>query len=273
MENLRRRDWLMTTTATGLCSCFAGCKTAPVTGRKQLMLIPEQNEVAMGRQAFVDAAAEETTTTNANYQDIVSRVGQRIAAVSGKADYNWETRVVASQDQNAYALPGGKIVVYEGILPICQNEAGLAVVMSHEVAHVLARHGGERMSQQSAVNGVKTAVGYAMRNQEQVSRELWMKAYGMATTYGLVLPYSRKHESEADHIGLMLMSEAGYDPSEAPKFWMRFAQSAQGEKPPEFLSTHPADSRRASDLEKLLPEALGIYRQADNKIGSGVTLA
>ena len=252
---------------------MSGCKTAPVTGRRQLMLIPEQNEVTMGRQAFADAATEEAVSTNSSYQEIVSRVGKRIAEVSGRDDYEWETRVVASEDQNAYALPGGKIVVYEGILPICENEAGLAVVMSHEVAHVLARHGGERMSQQSAVNGVKTAVSYAMRNQEEVSRELWMKAYGMATTYGVVLPYSRKHESEADHIGLMLMSEAGYDPSEAPKFWMRFAQSAQGTKPPEFLSTHPADSRRASDLEKLLPEALGIYRQAQTKIGSGVRLA
>ena len=266
-----RRTWVwnVAASATLVGGCLCGCKTAPVTGRKQLMLIPEQNEIEMGAQAFAEAASEETGPSNPRYEQIVQRVGMRIAGVSKRTDYNWETRVVASQEQNAYCLPGGKIVVYEGILPICQNEAGLAVVMSHEVAHVLARHGGERMSQQSAVNGVKTAVGYALRNKEQVSRDIWMQAYGMATTYGVVLPYSRKHESEADHIGLMLMAEAGYDPAEAPKFWMRFAAASTGDKPAEFLSTHPSDERRASSLEKLLPEALDIYRQAAGPVGSG----
>ncbi len=268
-----RRAWLTgaAVASFGACHCL-GCKTAPVTGRRQLMLIPEHNEIEMGRQAFADVAGDETQLASPRYQSLVQRVGQRIAKASGRTDYEWETRVVASSEKNAYCLPGGKIVVYDGILPVCQNEAGLAVVMSHEVAHVLARHGGERMSQQSAVNGVKTAVGYALRNKDQVKRDLWMQAYGMATTYGVVLPYSRKHELEADHIGLMLMAEAGYDPAEAPKFWMRFAQAAGDEKPPEFASTHPADERRASDLEKLLPEALGIYRQAKAPIGTGELL-
>ncbi len=266
-----RREWICAAGATGLgaCSCLFGCKSAPVTGRKQLILYPETSEVEMGRQAFADVAEESTLSTNSRYQSLVERVGMRIAGVSDRQDYNWETTVVASEEQNAFCLPGGKIVVYEGILPVCENEAGLAVVMSHEVAHVLARHGGERMSQQSAVNGVKTAVSYALRNKEEVSRNLWMQAYGVATTYGVVLPYSRKHESEADHIGLLLMSEAGYDPAEAPKFWTRFAAASTGEKPPEFLSTHPADQRRASDLEKLLPEAVEIYRQATAPIGKG----
>lgn len=233
------------------------------------MLIPEDSEVTMGKQAFDDATASESGPSDPRYQEIVERVGARIAGVAERPEYQWETRCVASQEKNAYALPGGKIVVYEGILPVCENEAGLAVVMSHEVAHVLARHGGERMSQQTAVNGVKTAVGYAMRNKEQVTRDIWMQAYGLATNYGVVLPYSRKHESEADHIGLMLMAKAGYDPTEAPKFWTRFAASSSGPKQPEFLSTHPADERRASDLEKLLPEALDSYRQASNPIGMG----
>lgn len=233
------------------------------------MLIPEQNEITMGAQAFSDVTKEQSGPTNPKYEELVRRVGMRIADVSDRTDYQWETRVVASPEQNAYCLPGGKIVVYDGILPVCNNEAGLAVVMSHEVAHVLARHGGERMSQQSAINGLQTAVGYAMRNKEQVSRDIFMKAYGMATTYGVILPYSRKHESEADHIGLMLMARAGYDPSEAPRFWTRFSAANNGEKPAEFLSTHPADSRRASDLEKLLPEALDIYRTASAPIGTG----
>tara|TARA_R110002095_G_scaffold43584_1_gene39522 strand:+ start:319 stop:1077 length:759 start_codon:yes stop_codon:yes gene_type:complete len=249
-----------------------GCKTAPLTGRRQLMLVPEEQEVTMGRQAFADVVETNASSEESRYQAIVQRVGLRIAGVSDRHDYEWETRVVASEEQNAYCLPGGKIVVYEGILPTCENEAGLAVVMSHEVAHVLARHGGERMSQQSAVNGAKTLVAYAMRNQEQVTTDAWMKAYGMATTYGVILPYSRKHESEADHIGLMLMARAGYDPAEAPRFWTRFAAASKGEKQPEFLSTHPADQSRASNLEQLLPEALDIYRQAANPIGTGERL-
>ncbi len=233
------------------------------------MLIPEQNEIAMGSQAFSDAAKEQAGPSNPRYEELVRRVGMRIASVSDRTDYQWETRVVASEEQNAYCLPGGKIVVYDGILPVCENEAGLAVVMSHEVAHVLARHGGERMSQTSAINGVQTAMGYVMRNKEQVSRDIYMKAYGMATTYGVILPYSRKHESEADHIGLMLMARAGYDPAEAPRFWTRFSAANTGTKPAEFLSTHPADARRASDLEKLLPEALDVYRTAATTIGTG----
>jgi predicted Zn-dependent protease len=237
------------------------------------MLIPEQEEVSMGRQAFADVTGENMEQSSPRYQEIVQRVGLRIAGVSERSDYEWQTLVVASEEQNAYCLPGGKIVVYDGILPVCENEAGLAVVMSHEVAHVLARHGGERMSQQTAVNGVQTAIGYAMQKKEQVTRDIWMKAYGMATTYGVILPYSRKHESEADHIGLMLMAKAGYDPSEAPKFWTRFAASANGPKPAEFLSTHPADARRASDLEKLLPDALAVYRQTASQLGTGEQLA
>ena len=266
-----RRTWMRTATGGGLavCSCLSGCKSAPVTGRRQLMLVPEQEEVAMGQQAFADSLSQSESTEPSKYQALVERVGMRLAGVSERTDYQWETRVVASDEQNAYCLPGGKIVVYEGILPVCENEAGLAVVMSHEVAHVLARHGGERMSQQMGVTGAQTLVGYMMRNKDQVQRDAWMKAYGMASTYGVILPYSRKHESEADHIGVMLMAKAGYDPSEAPRFWTRFAAATQGEKPAEFLSTHPSDARRASDLEKLLPESLDIYRQAVAPIGKG----
>lgn len=263
-----RRHWLLSSMAAG-CGGFCGCRSAPITGRKQLMLVPETEEVAMGKQTFADVVSEHEGASSSKYQAIVERVGMKIAAASGRDDYEWETRVVASEEQNAFCLPGGKIVVYEGIIPICKNEAGLAVVMGHEVAHVLARHGGERMSQQSAVNGAKTAVSYVLRNKEQVTQDLWMKAYGMASTYGVVLPYSRKHELEADHIGLMLMADAGYDPTEAPKFWTRFGAAGEGPKPAEFLSTHPTDARRASDLEKLLPEALGSYRQISDPIGTG----
>ncbi len=263
-----RRTFFKTTSLGMLFGC-CGCKTAPITGRHQMMFYPEGTEVSMGQQSFADVVSKETASTNSRYQQIVERVGLRIAGVCGRNDYQWETRVVASEEQNAFCLPGGKIVVYEGILPVCQNEAGLAVVMSHEVAHVLARHGGERMSQTAAVNVVQTGVGYILRNKEQVTKDLWMKAYGAGTNYGFLLPYSRKHESEADQIGVMLMAKAGYDPAEAPRFWTRFASASKDAKPPEFLSTHPADARRASDLEKLLPQALEGYRQATSQVGQG----
>lgn len=241
-----------------------------MTGRKQLIVFPEQTEIDMGKQAFAEVLSEQGEAGFSPYTELAQEVGHRIAAASDRSDYEWEVRVVRSNEQNAYCLPGGKIVVYEGILPVCQNEAGLAVVMSHEVAHVLARHGGERMSQQAAVNGVQQMIGVFTQNQEQIKRELWMNAYGVATNYGVLLPYSRKHEMEADHIGLMLMSKAGYDPSEAPRFWTRFAQAtASADQTPEFMSTHPSDGHRASELEKLLPEALNTYQKIAQPIGVG----
>lgn len=267
--SMDRRSWLMMTGGIAAGSC-CGCRSAPMTGRRQMIVFPEQTEISMGQQAFTQVLSEQKESAPSIRSEMVQAVAGRIASASGRSDYQWEVRLVESQEQNAFCLPGGKIVVYEGILPVCQNEAGLAVVMSHEVAHVLARHGGERMSQQAAVNGAQQLVGVLTQNKEQVTRELWMKAYGVATNYGVLLPYSRKHEMEADHIGLMLMSQAGYDPSEAPKFWTRFASASAGAaKPPEFMSTHPSDHRRASELEKLLPEALDHYRQAQQPIGIG----
>lgn len=263
-----RRSWLTLAGSMAVCGCL-GCRTAPITGRKQFIWGDEANEVAMGKQAFSQVASEVADPSPSQYEGIVREVGYRIANASGKTDYEWEIKVVRSEEQNAFCLPGGKIVVYEGILPVCQNEAGLAVVMSHEVGHVLARHGGERMTQQAAVNGAQQVVGLITRNQDKVKQELWMKAYGVASNYGVILPYSRKHELEADHIGLMLMSQAGYDPAEAPKFWTRFSSAGKGAKPAEFASTHPSDERRASELEKLLPSAITTYRQAANPIGIG----
>ena len=252
---------------------LAGCRSAPVTGRRQMLLLPEAQEVSMGLTSYQDVVAKEPASQNAQYVAMVQRVGERIAAVADKPDYAWEFRVIASDVQNAFCLPGGKVAIYEGIMPICENEAGLAVVMSHEVAHALARHGGERMSQSLAVDGVKQAVSYATQTQDETRREILLKAYGAASQYGVILPYSRKHESEADHIGLMVMAKAGYDPSEAPRFWQRFAAAQQGQKPMEFLSTHPSDARRASDLEALLPEAMKLYVTAPSRHGLGEGLA
>jgi len=238
-----------------------------------VLVVPEANEISMGISAYRETLAEETPSKNQQWAALVTRVGNRIAQVANRPDYEWIFQLVASPQMNAFALPGGKVAIYEGILPVCENEAGLAVVMSHEIAHALARHGGERMTHQYLVNGMGwlvdlTASKYAPGSKERVSQ-----AYGLASKYGFTLPYSRKHESEADHMGMMLMAQAGYDPREAPLFWQRFGQAqASGDKPIEFLSTHPADETRSVALRQLIPEALALYEQAPIKLGLGEQL-
>lgn len=261
---------------TGLPICFSassGCKTTPVTGRRQLQLIPASKEASLGAASYQEILQDQPLSTNQAYIELVNRVGQRIAKEANRPDFEWEFKVIASPEKNAFCLPGGKVAFYEGIIPICENEAGLAVVMSHEIAHALARHGSERMSHGYVVNGVGAVVNRLTLQQEQDTRERVMKAYGLASQYGFVLPYSRKHESEADHIGVMLMAQAGYDPQEAPRFWRRFADSNTGPKQPEFLSTHPADERRAKELEALVPEAMELYLTARHRVGLGVAIA
>ena len=255
-------------------ACAAwGCRSAPVTQRKQLVLIPEGQELALGADSYREVLAGSPRSTNRQYIDMVNRVGQRIAEAANRPDYRWEFNVIASDQQNAFCLPGGKVAVYEGILPICGDEAGVAVVVSHEVAHAVARHGSERMSQQMVANGVSMMMNQITRKQEEYNRKLIQQAYGVASQYGAVLPFSRKHELEADHIGLILMAKAGYDPSAAPRFWDRFAAASQGGETPEFLSTHPTDQRRSDELRKALPEAMDLYASAAVKIGFGQSIA
>lgn len=270
--SMDRRHCLKT---IALASCgalgIAGCKSAPMTGRRQLMLMPENQELTLGEESYQEVVASEPPSQNPKFVQLVERVGQKIAQKANRPDYDWEFRVIASPTQNAFCLPGGKVAVYEGILPVCENEAGLAVVMSHEVAHALARHGGERMSQNMAVDNAKLFVNKVMQNQDETRRDLFLQAYGVATQYGVLLPYNRRQESEADHIGLMLMADAGYDPAEAPRFWRRFSGAKDGSQTPEFLSTHPSDERRASDLEALLPESSERYDMSE-RIGIGERL-
>ena len=251
---------------------LAACESVPVSGRTRPRLFTsESKEVEMGKSAFAETLASETPSTNAEAIAMVERVGRRIAAVAGRDDYEWEFKLIASPTKNAFCLPGGKVAIYEGILPVCGSEAGLAVVMSHEVGHALARHGGERMNHQAAVSAVGSLGKIVMNRTEALDaqrQQMVMGAYGAASKYGVVLPYSRKHESEADAIGLKLMAEAGYDPSEAPLFWERFS-SESGPKPPAFFSTHPSDARRAADLREQLPAAVGIYKRAPEQFGLG----
>ena len=255
-----------------LCMVFLGCRSTPVSGRKQVLLVPEQQEILMGEQAFTEILSKEVRTANADYEMMVQRVGQRIAAVVNRPDYQWEFAVVQSEQMNAFALPGGKVAVYEGILPVCQDEAGLAVVMSHEVAHVIARHGSERMSHELIAQGAGKAVDMMTDEMTAEEQAVWKKAYGLGSQYGVILPYSRKHESEADVIGMQLMAEAGYDPSAAVEFWERFAAAKGDQQTPEWMSTHPSDATRAAQLRQELPKALEIYKQAKLKLGTGKAL-
>ena len=259
--------------ATGFGCSFCGCKTAPFTQRPQLILIPEGKEIALGATAFQETMTNEQLSSNGPMTDVVRRVGQKIANVAGRDDYDWQFQLIASPEQNAFCLPGGKVAIYEGILPVCQNEAGLAVVMAHEVAHALARHGGERMSHSMASDGVKRVAETIAGKYVPDKQALLMQAYGVGAKYGVLLPYSRKQESEADHIGVKLMAQAGYDPIVAPDFWRRF-ESLKGDDgaTSEFMSTHPSDERRARDLLALMDEAKSIYAQAPEKIGVGQNL-
>lgn len=277
-RSLDRREFLQWTVPAGLglCSCF-GCRTTPITQRRQLLLVPESQEIQMGVAAYDEVKTKNKLSTNAKYKEVVERVGARLAEAAKRqnlgTNFDWEFTVIADQTQNAFCLPGGKVAFYEGILPVCQNEAGVAVVMSHEVSHALARHGNERMSQQLEVQGAGKILQAVVKRQAPDKEQIFMTAYNTGTQYGFVLPYSRKHESEADEMGIHILAQAGYDPNEAPKFWERFAASHSGQKPAEWASTHPSDERRATALRALLPQALEEYQDAPNKYGLGTTLA
>lgn len=266
-----RREALLAMGAMGIASC-CGCRSTPMTGRPQLRFIPKSMEMQLGEQSYAEVVSKSTPSQNGAWTDAVRRTGERIAAVANAPGFQWEFRLLADKTQNAFCLPGGKVAIYEGIVPLCENEAGLAVVMSHEIAHALAHHGAERMSQQAGVQGVGAVLGWAMSDTTPMTRDLAMRAFGTGAQYGLLLPYSRHHESEADAIGLRLMAQAGYDPSEAPLFWGRFGNSKSGEQPAEWASTHPSDERRATDLANKLPEAMSLYQLTANRYGRGERL-
>ncbi len=254
---------------TIVAGVFYGCRNAPVTGRNQVLILPETQENALGIAAYRTVMATEPISTNQKYIEMVRRVGERLANAANRPNFEWEFNVLASQSPNAFALPGGKVAVNEGIMPICQNEAGLAVVMSHEIAHVLARHGGERMSHGLIAEGAEQILKAGTQDKEAEQQKQILAAYGVVSQYGALLPYSRQHESEADSIGLLLMANAGYDPSEAPRFWERFAAAKSNPEVPEFFSTHPSDAERAAALREQLPGANAKYAQVAVKHGLG----
>jgi len=257
--------------ATLMLIIFA-CSTTPFSGNKAFLLTSPETENRQGEEAYNEILKTEKEVKGTKEAKLVELIGKRIAAVANQSDFKWEFRTLESATPNAFCLPGGKVAVYTGILKYAKNEAGLATVMGHEIAHAIARHGGQRMSQAMAANVAMAGLAMiGLSKMDPNKRQVVMAALGAGITYGVILPFSRAHESEADEIGLTLMARAGYDPREAVQFWDRFAQADGGKAPPEFLSTHPGSGKRRDQLKSLLPKVMPEY-EASSRYGVGSSL-
>jgi predicted Zn-dependent protease len=251
---------------------FLACSTVPISGRSQLNMIPASEMLAMSLTEYDTFLKSNKLSTDQKQTQIVKSVGARIQKAveefmtteghkDALANYAWEFNLVESKEVNAWCMPGGKVVFYTGILPITQTDAGIAVVMGHEVAHAIAEHGSERMSQALIAQLGGVALSAALQSKPEETRNLWLGLYGVGTQVGVLLPFSRTQESEADHLGLVFMAMAGYDPNQSVSFWQRMAANKSGSAPTEFLSTHPSDETRINDLKGLLPEAMKYYKK------------
>jgi len=250
---------------------FSQCSTVPLTGRRQLAILPESEMISMGLTSYQEFLKENKVSADQKLSSMVSSTGTRLSdavtrylsenGLQNRLDgYQWVYTLVDSDVPNAFCLPGGKVVVYSGILPFTSDETGLAVVISHEIAHAVARHGNERMSQQLLVQMGGIALSEAIKTKPDETKAIYGTVYGMGAQLGVILPYSREHEYEADRLGIIFMAMAGYDPSAAVAFWDRMSKIG-GEKPPEFMSTHPSDARRVAAIREALPEAMKYYRK------------
>jgi predicted Zn-dependent protease len=255
---------------------LVSCAVVPLTGRKQFVAIPSAQMISLSAESYSKVLAEGKLSSNRQYVNSVRNVGERLTAsveayleqnnlASVTQGYEWQYNVLVSEDLNAWCMPGGQIAFYEGILPVCQDENGIAVVMGHEIAHAVAQHGNERLSQQLAIQMGGMALSEALENQKEQTQYLAMLAFGVGATLGVELPYSRTHEAEADELGLYFMAMAGYDPRTAPAFWERM-EAKSSSRPPKFLSTHPHPSDRIANLQRIMPKALEYY-QASQGIG------
>ena len=254
-----------------LALTLLACSTVPITGRKQLSLIPASTMLSMSYQQYGEFLQSNPLSSSKDQTTLVRQTGGRIQnaverffAEKGMSEqlkeYRWDFNLVESKEINAWCMPGGKVVVYTGILPVTRDEAGLAVVMGHEIAHAIAEHGNERMSQGLLEELGGAGLALALENEPQKTKDMWMTVYGVGAQYGALLPFSRLQESEADELGLVFMAMAGYNPNEAVSFWQRMAAQKTGGAPPEFLSTHPSDETRIANLRKLLPGAMKYYK-------------
>ncbi|MCY7352271.1 MAG: M48 family metallopeptidase [Cytophagaceae bacterium] len=258
------------------------CSRVPISNRRQLLLVSDQElnaQALVSYRQFLDT--NQVVSSGSSNTQMVRRVGERIARAATSyfnqnkmpeylSGFKWEFNLIDNKQVNAWCMPGGKVVVYTGILPVTQSEAGLATVMGHEISHAIAKHGGERMSQGLVAQGLLVAgqagLGVAMSSKRQETQQLWNNVFGLAAPIGAqvaLLKYGRDQESEADHLGVIFMAMAGYNPEESIKFWSRMAQAGgKGQKPPQFLSTHPADDKRIRDLQRLMPEARKYYTRS-----------
>jgi predicted Zn-dependent protease len=232
-------------------------------GRTVRLSMSREQESALGVRAYREVLSSSPVVKTGPQYELVLRCANRLAGATGKsgADFDWEVSLVQSPQVNAFCLPGGKIVVYTGILQIAESETGLAVVMGHEMAHATLRHGSERVLQQQAANTILTGVNFSTMDMDYRQRRMVLGALGAGAQFGYLLPFSRDHETEADVVGLRYMATAGYDPSEAVPFWQRMGGQGGGRKPPEFASTHPSHETRIERLKAELPRALEIYRR------------
>jgi len=247
------------------------CSTVPLTGRSQLNMIPSSEMLSMSYQQYDQFMKENKISTNQQAIGMVKRVGSNIKGAVERymtannlsenlKGYNWEFNLVEDEQANAWCMPGGKVVFYTGILPITQDETGIAVVLGHEIAHAIAEHGNERMSQQLLQQAGAVGLMVAMKDEPAETQAIWLSVYGVGSTVAVMLPYSRTHESEADQLGLIFMAMAGYNPNSAVDFWQRMAAKG-GDSPPEFLSTHPSYETRINDIKKWLPDAMKYYNK------------
>lgn len=276
MHRLRRRQNVFyglyrASFAIGLFCLVTACATVPLTERKSLRLVPEPELLSLSNQQYAKVLKESRLSDDRQKVQMVERVGKRIAIAgeeflkeSGQGEkiknYQWEFNVIDDDKVvNAWAMPGGKVAVYTGILPITRDETGLAVVLGHEVAHALAQHGNERMSETLVAQLGGVALSVALNKQPEQTHQIFMAAYGVTANVAFLLPYSRLHESEADRIGLVLMAKAGYDPREAVGFWQRMNKKG-GPRAPAFLSTHPAPESRIAKIKSYIPEAMNYYQ-------------
>ncbi len=245
---------------------LSACSTVLLTGRKQLLLVSDSEVLASSFQSYKQFIDSVPLSTNKSNTALVKNVGQKMASVvetylksngmeADLANYAWEFNLVKNNTMNAFCMPGGKVVVFEGILPVTQNEVGLAVVLGHEIAHAIAKHSNERMSQQMLVQYGASLTDGLLANKPVATRNTINLLYGIGTQYGVMLPYSRKHEYEADQLGLIFLAMAGYDPNQSIAFWERMATNSKG-APAEFMSTHPSDENRIAKLKEQLPEAM-----------------
>jgi predicted Zn-dependent protease len=257
--------------ATGVVLLLAGCVTSPETGRRQFILTSMSQETSLGRQSWDELQKQQAPSQDAAKTAAVLRVGTDLSKVIAQPGFEWEFKCFASREMNAFCLPGGKVGVYEGLFKNLGNDAELAAVVGHEIAHATTRHGGERMTQAMAVGLAGLGLNLALESKAVENRELWMTAYAGISTVGVILPYSRTHEYEADEIGALYMARAGYDPRAAISFWEKFAASKGGARVPEILSTHPVDEHRVARLKQIMPRALAEYEKAPQKRGLGKT--